>query len=387
LKNIGRIASLALNVSIIALVGCGGVKSGQNLKTVQSAGQGTSTVSFAIPLSQPGSQFAGFTPHANLHPALSNPRAQFIDSSANGKIYLFVDQTQLPDPVDLGSVVWDNGVATWSGASSITDSFNNGSFSYTAGITGNALTVNLSLTATAGVSHTFGVIQTNGSCVGCLVPNPGYVLAEGVTSPFTLSTVDADNPGITLTLREVLQAGYICGHGDSNCSNNYAGTADSNGLFTLDVMPVDENGSSAMRVLQATAPTAPAGGWPTYDNGSWQIVVNDPQHVMQIDSTTPLSRTFSAVNPIQRPSGRWYDGQNLSFKCVGTGTATVSMQMVPSSASAGPVSGFTYTGNYPAAGAVLGGIGASGGSDQVYGNGEGTNLSCTAYGTVHIVVN
>jgi hypothetical protein len=149
--------------------------------------------------------------------------------------------------------------------------------------------------------------------------------------------------------------------------------------------PTDENGNPVIPYV------APAGGWGTlaqqtpYDNGGWQIVVLSGAGVVNVQPENLPSPPFGtnqsgtlgpflAPNPHQMPSTNWWDGEGFKFQCVTTGTAVIAMKMVDGSLSAGKVAGFTYnSGNYPAAGALLGSTGA----DLYYGNGNGMTVNCT----------
>jgi hypothetical protein len=254
--------------------------------------------------------------------------------------------------------------------------------------------VTATLTTVVGESHTFGVVQLNGPCLNdglCLSTNDGYVLAEGQTS-FTLEA--GDNPVVTLTLKGVLEAGFMCNVLDTACSY-FPGPLAADGYYHYVAFPTDENGSPVIPMVE------PAGGWVTtgawntaYDNGGWNILLTSGTGVVDLEpenytanatypdinpayGTNPNNTliNFTVPNPIEmNHSGLWWDGEGFKFKCLTTGTATIAMQMAPGSLSKGAVAGFSYTsGNYPAADALLGAVG----SYIDFGNGEGMTVNCS----------
>lgn len=376
---------------VLALVstfaGCGGTSSG----TTQQSIPGTSTVAFSIPLHQPGSQFAaGPALRSGVNTALARP--EFIDPAANGSISGYFDG-QLVMTLNLGLINWTGSFPVIpSGDLTGTAGTSDGStISWTSTLTGSTLSVAATVnTLVNGNSHTFGVVQTNGACLfvdgsPCIDGNAGYVLAEGQTS-FT-----ASDSNITLTLGGVLQSGYLCNPNDTTGCSTFPGPTGMDGLYHYMAFPTDENGNPVI------ANVAPPTGVPMtpYDNGAWQIVVSDSTVVNVTPEHLEYSKTAADANPLNIlgpftlpnpfPLSMWWDGEGFSVQCLKAGTSIISMQMMPGtgSKSAGTVNGFTYSSqNYPAAGAVLGNIGAS----TYFGNGEGVLFTCSM-GSTHIIIN
>jgi hypothetical protein len=375
LKILGCISMLALTASFVACVGCGGVKGTKNISTALSGEKGTGVIRFAIPIHKPGSQFLAGPQFSKsgVRAAATHPRSEFIDSSADGNIVMFLDGQQVlsanfTPPWNGGNPVLGDGPSA--PARTTPDG---GSISYTSTVTPTEVDVTVNLTTVAGISHVLGIVQLNGACGPdqygrqlCLGDpgatgvgiNTGYVLAEGQTQPFTLQTGE-DNAGISLTLQGVLEAGFIC---DDACDGQ-TGTPDENGVYHLTAYPVDENGSAV---------TGKA-----YSNGWWDIVEMDNQHLVTITTANP--HPFNAPNI----DAYGWDAQPFTFTCNGTGRTSIAARMLPNSSSShGPVSGFSYSqSNYPQAGAVLGSVGA----DQYFGN--VLSVQCTTYGSVIITVN
>jgi hypothetical protein len=369
-------ATLVLAASFVACVGCGNVKGSQNVTTPQpSEKKGTSVIHFAIPIHKPGSQFLT-SPQASkpgVRAASTRPRSEFIDSSANGNIVLFLDGQQ---------VLSANFTPQWNGSNPVlgpgpsapaTSTPDGGSISYTSNVTATEIDVSVSLTTVADVAHTLGIVQLNGACVPdqygrqlCLgdsgntngqagISN-GYVLSEGQTS-FTLNTGD-DNAGLNLTLNGVLEAGFLC---DDAC-DGHAGTPDENGVYHLTAYPTDENGNAA---------TGKA-----YSNGWWDIEEMDNQNLVTITTANP--QPFNAPNI----DAAGWDAQPFTFTCNGTGNTTIAARLLPTDPAKGPVTGFNYNStNYPSPGAALGPVGA----DLYFGN--VLSVQCTTYGSAIITVN
>ena len=377
---------MAVLALVSSFVGCGG-SSG----TAQQSAPGSSLLSFAIPLNQPGSQFATATRDAKL---TSLPHRNYIDTYSNGSIFGYVDSAKVMT-LDLTGVTWSNTTPSITRGdpklnSTGPVSINGGSITWASGldVPTATLTVTVTLTTAVGATHTFGVVETNGTCPGpdpCIANNSGYVLAEGQASFTPLTT--ASN-AITLTLGGVLEAGYLCSTIDSGCPNSQ-GTLGNDHWYHFVAIPTDENGNSVI------PKAVPSGGWPAtqtpYDSGGWQLVVTQGVGVVNIqdeNGTKPPSTTslgpFTAPNPYLRPaSGLYWDGQAFEFQCVTPGTAVIAMQMVSGSPSSGSVAGFSYNSpdNYPASGALLGTVGA----DTHFGNGQGLIVNCSS--TMTITVN
>ena len=369
----------------------------QNRHPATRPSPGTSAVTFGIALHKPGSQFPGrFASRRGLH-----PRADFINTYANGDIYGYLN-SQLVMTLDLSLIDWTDATAPTIPAGDLTGTAtasDGSTISWASSLTGTTLSVTATLNTIAGKSYKFGVVQTNGPCVGpdpCLATNDGYVMAEGQTPSFTTPKPPANND-LTLTLGGVLEAGYLCNLEDTTDCSTFPGPLDADGTYHYAAFPTDENGNPVVGYSE------PLGGWPAqsseapYDNGGWSIVVLSGSDVVQVDSmalsaadggTDPFPNgtslgPFTVANPHQMGSGNWWDAEGFTVKCVKTGTAVVAMQMVPASKSAGSVGGFAYNSpsNYPAAGALLGSTGA----DTYYGNGEGVTFACS--GQTIIVIN
>jgi hypothetical protein len=383
LNTLKCIATLVLTASLGACVGCGGVKGLQNLTTQPSGQQqqGTSAISFAIPINTPGSQFANGpqpTPsQPGVHANATRPRPQFVDSTSNGNIQIFLDSnialsfsTQLDgngNPSQpAGTNSWQGGSATYTASTATT-------------ATGTVLSVAVNLTTVSGVQHTLGVVQTNGDCLrnvtgttdwclggsgaiseGLVGLNKGYILAEGQKS-FTLNP--GSNDPLTLTLQGVLQSVYLCG---SNGCDNTAGSPDSNGVYTMTAYPTDENGNAILGTLP-------------YGNVSWDIEEVGTQHLLAITNRGPFVAPQLRQN---HAGGSWWDYETFSFTCTATGDTAIVARLVNNKA-AGLVTGFTYdNANYPQPGAVLGYIGA----DVFYGT-PGIPVHCEVPGNISITLN
>jgi hypothetical protein len=400
-------SSLAL--SALFLSGCG-MATGVANKPVGTQ-TGSSTINFVIPTRSQGSQFTEFPKNqpGGVRPNVDIARPQFMDSSAfttsGTALQMYLDRNNVATISFTGLPTVNGNLKPGPGPSApSTSTPDGGSISYSSVITATEIDVTVNLTTTTDTQHNLGVVQTNGAClpnvtgttdwclggagtVGEGLPgtNLGYVLAEGQTS-FTLNS-GSSNPGVSLTLQAVLQSGYICPTPPyaGGCDGT-PGTPDGNGWYHITAMPTDENGTTAI------PQTAPSQGWNSYltpyGNGAWQISEVDENHVidLQPDLTTTGLGPYTTPNPIQRPSGLYWDGQYAKFKCLKTGTATIAMHLYQgaSGSTAVHVDGFSYNSptNYPDTGALLGPVGA----DVFYGNGRLT-VQCTTYGSVAIVVN
>ncbi|HKF46834.1 MAG TPA: hypothetical protein VKB38_05705 [Terracidiphilus sp.] len=374
-----RIAPLSLTALFVTCIGCGAVKGTQNPKTTSSSGEkGSSTVTFAIPIHSPGSQFTAGpqSSKARARAAAVKSRSQFVDSSANGDFQIYLDGAKILDA---------NFTPQWNGDAPVqgpgpsapeSSTPDGGSISYTSNVTATEIDVTVNLTTVSEVAHTLGVVQVNGACLanasgttdwclggsgaisdGFVGVNNGYVLAEGQTS-FTLSP-GSDNSGISLTLKGVLEAGYLCT--DDACVNQTI-SKDENGAYKVIAYPVDENGSAVTSS--------------TYSNGWWDIEELDNKGILTI--STANASPFNAPNI--NASG--WDEQPFTFTCNHTGDTTIGIRLLTSNAATGPVSGFKYNqANYPKPGDVLGAVG----SDLFFG--DKLPVHCQAYGSVTINVN
>ena len=398
------LCSLAALVILLSLVGCGG----QSSSSTQQTAPGLSAITFSIPLQRPGSHLGG--PLSRSGAAAASTKPAFIDPSANGTLVTYLDGNQAMS-LDFGCIDWSSNEPVLTPSTCMNGSASGigtggSSITWNSSITGQTLSISAALSTVANVSHTFGAVQTNGSCVpgygGCIPGNSGYVLSEGQIA-FTPSS--GNNAALTLTLAGVLQSGYLCNVLDTTGCSTFPGPVGTDSYYHYIAFPTDENGSP---VIPMVAP----GSWTPYlttryDNGGWQIVETDNLGILDIQAdgtaqggvTLPnggsLNSTgnigpFTTANAIQMPGGLWWDGQGIKIGCKGTGTAHFAMEMVPTSATKGNVTPFTYqtdnfsgtypnivdngNGNYPAAGAPLGSIGAT----QWWGNGEGVAVNCTA---------
>jgi hypothetical protein len=366
-----------------------------------SQGQAQSAIHFAIPIRAQGSQFSEGpqqAPNQGSQQALQHKGAvvKFMDPSANGPFLVFFDGNQILNA---------NFTPTWTTSSNPSPVLgpgpsggpitlpDGGSISYTSEIYATEIDVAVSLTTTAGPLHTIGVVQTNGNCLDpdpCLSTQNGYVLAAGQVQ-FNLQPGNNNSTPIALTLQGVLQSGYICPTGTmpGGCTSpGIVQTMDAQGWYHVTAMPTDENGNT---VIPQTKPTSWTPYLTAYGNGAWQFAELDGNGILDIqpDTVTVTGASPTTGNPgpnatpqpILRPSGLWWDGQYLKFRCAKIGTTTIGMKLMsPAQGSPVNVTGFSYNApsNYPTAGALLGAVG----SDTYYGNGEGVQVQCRGSGTI-----
>ena len=95
-----------------------------------------------------------------------------------------------------------------------------------------------------------------------------------------------------------------------------------------------------------------------FDNGSYQIIEPDGQNIVTI---TQPGTTYSTPGTDDHS----LYGENMTITCNTPGTTQVEAVLLASGPSSGSVANFGYNvKNYPAAGSVLGSVGA----DQYFGN-------------------
>lgn len=364
------------------------------LAACSGGGAGSSTSSLPPPVTNPGTQqnnaqakiafsfplgngkIAGTAP--SMRQLSGSRRPMFIDGNdSNGAITMFFDGTEVMDHVSFGTSGTPGPGPSSSSAIALPGG---GTFSYTSTIsqgTGNQpwATVTGTFTTYTG-NHTIGVVQTNGPCIPdsygrqlCIAGTDGYVLAEGQNT-FTLQP--GSNNNLALYLQGVMQSAYIC---DEDLSGNPVcdggiGPVQSDGTYHLYAVVADENGTAItnQQVNNATLP---------FDNGAYQIVEPDGNNTVSITNAGPF------YGPGTDRHGLY--GENISIQCNKTGSTTVEAELVGTNTPRnGGVTGYTYSygtasgDNYPAAGSVLGPVGA----DEYFGN--TLNFSCDASGTITI---
>jgi hypothetical protein len=331
----------------------------------------------SIPIGQPGTQ--GFQsnrkgtsgPHSQY-----TVRGKFVDRYSNGSLLAYIDGTQAFS-LDLSSLVDANGnpisTAGPSGSSTLP---NGATVQYSSTVSATSLTVTGQINISSGVSHSFGAVETNGDCLyidgsPCLGDpgysgglNKGFVLAEGQTS-FTLQPNSTAN--VTLTLAEVIEAGYICYPDAVGCDQSVTLDASAPSAIIYG-FPVDETGDTI------------TGSNDKYSNGPWQFVETDGEGIVTLSNPGPFS------NPNPGPygtSGKTWDHQATTVSCNKTGTATLQLHLSPGTPSKGTVAGFSYTSeNYPASGSHLSKIGGT----EFYGT-DAFTVNCAVNGTANFTIN
>jgi len=188
----------------------------------------------------------------------------------------------------------------------------------------------------------------------------GYTATVGYgLLPSLVRAIRARVPGVSLTLKGVLEAGFLCT--DDSCNNSTI-SQNADGSFNVIAYPVDENGSAVTSS--------------TYSNGYWDIEELDNQGIVTIKTENP--GPFNAPN---LDASGW-DAQPFTFTCSHTGETTIGIRLLASDPANGPVTGFNYDQtNYPRPRDVLGSVGA----DLFFGN--TLPVHCEAFGSVVITVN
>jgi hypothetical protein len=354
----GLILTTAL-VGACALAGCGGGTASSPVpKTAtQSKATATGSVTFAIPL---GMKISG-APSQSLSSRGKKPA--FVDASTDGAFTVIFDSSTMLNAIPFqpnGNVT--EGETGPSGSGSLPDG---GSFTYAVTYTftnsqgsgsGNQPYADVSFSyLTMPGSHTLGIVETDGPCNagGPCIPNTnGYVLTEGQT---TLNLQSGTNNTATLVLKGVMQSAYLC---DAACDGQ-AGTYGANG-YSITAFVADEAGDAIPYQTDASGNPVP------FDNGSYQIVEADTKNIVTI---TQPGTTYSTPGTADHS----LYGENISITCNTVGTTQVEAVLLASDPSTGSVTNFTYNANnYPAAGSVLGSVGA----DQYFGN--VLSVNCTA---------
>lgn len=323
----------------------------------QNKATAISSVTFAIPL---GITFSG-APSQSLSSRAKKP--EFIDASTNGAFTVIFDSSTMLNAIPFqpnGTVT--EGETGPSGSGTLP---NGGSFTYAVTYTftnsqgsgsGNQpyADVSFSYTTTPG-SHTLGIVETDGPCDEggpCITNTNGYVLTNGQA---TLNLQPGTNNASTLVLKGVMESAYLC---DAACDGQ-AGTYGANG-YSITVFVADEAGDAIPYQKDASGNPVP------FDNGSYQIVEADSNNIVTI---TQPGTTYSTPGTADHS----LYGENINITCNKVGTTQVEAVLLASDPSSGSVTNFTYNANnYPAAGSVLGSVGA----DEYFGN--VLSVNCTA---------
>jgi len=351
--------------SAFLLTACGGAGSGSSpvpeAVTQNKAATASSSITFAIPL---GVTSSG-APSQSLSSRAKKPA--FIDASTDGAFTVIFDTSTMLNAIPFqpnGNVT--EGETGPSGSGTLPDG---GSFTYAVTYTfsnsqgsgsGNQpyANVSFSYTTTPG-SHTLGVVETGGSCEPdvygrelCIANTNGYVLTEGQT---TLNLQPGTNNAATLVLKGVMESAYLC---DAACDGQ-AGTYGASG-YSVTVFVADEAGDAIPYQTDTSGNPVP------FDNGSYQIVEADSNNIVTI---TQPATTYSTPGTADHS----LYGENISISCNKVGTTQVEAVLLASDPSSGSIANFIYNANnYPAAGSVLGSVGA----DEYFGN--VLSVNCTA---------
>lgn len=355
-KRISTIAAIA--IAAISITACSGGTGSSTIPnpvqtpvTKQGAAQGTITMS--IPLGN----------GSNQRGTMSVRRPMFVDGNTNGNVTIVFDGVNIP-------ISFAPTVTSGAGPSQSNISLpNGGTFSYTSTVgpvptNGNQIVATLNATyTTIPGPHTVGVVQTNGACGSdpCILNTDGYVLAEGEATP---DLAPGPNANTVLYLKGVLESDYICPH-SGGCSS--LGSPNTDGSYTLDVIVADENGTAIPYQKDAQSNPIP------FDNGSYSIVAVDPSIV----TITPLHAGPYTTPGTDRASGTY--GEEINVKCANVGSTVIEAKLDAGDNSAPTVTKFNaVSGDYPAAGSVLGSVGA----DLYYGNTP--TINCTSTGSMTI---
>jgi hypothetical protein len=329
----------------------------------QNKATANSSITFAIPL---GIKFSG-APSQSLSSRPAQP--QFIDASTNGAFTIVFDSSTMLNAIPFqpnGTVT--EGEAGPSGSGTLP---NGGSFNYSVTYTftnsqgsgsGNQpyADVSFAYTTTPG-SHALGVVETDGPCDQggpCISNTNGYVLTNGQA---TLNLQPGTNNASTLVLKGVMESAYLC---DAACDGG-AGTYGANG-YSITVFVADEAGDAIPYQTDASGNPVP------FDNGSYQIIEADSNNIVTITQPGTIYSTPGTAD-------HSLYGENISIACNKVGTTQVEAVLLASDPSSGSVANFTYNANnYPAAGSVLGSVGAN----EYFGN--VLSVNCTASDVVTV---
>ena len=182
------------------------------------------------------------------------------------------------------------------------------------------------------VSASLNVLPGNHSIGAVLQAADGFVLSEDQE---TVLLNGGSNTPANFFLRGVVDSAYWC---DAACDGG-AGTADSNGAYTLLVFPTDHAGDAIPYQLNGSTPIE-------VDNGPINLVETDSNSVVSITPSGPFTNPGNSnlVSYTEAGLASIQSGYSVSIKCLKTQTTTVAMQVGGLPLNGG-VSGFNYSAN------------------------------------------